>query len=289
MIQRDHETVQLPDGRILGYATYGRDRGSPVLFFHGIPGSRLQRTPNLAVFNAFPFCVYAPDRPGIGLSTFQQNRSLLSWTDDMRQFCDYLEISTFSVMGVSGGAPYALACASAMPDRIQQVSVISGLGPLCDRDLFKSMSHPTRKLFQLAAEYPWLLAKVFRVSRRLLGTRLDLALEKANIHLSTQDQELFSRPEIKAMLETDVAEAFRQGTRGVVQEIAIHMREWNFDIAEIECPAHIWHGTADRLVPPIMAEYFRQRLSKSQMHWVDQGGHFMALDHTAAIFEQLLK
>jgi hypothetical protein len=34
-------TLVLGDGRRLGYASYGRPDGEPVLFFHGHPGSRL--------------------------------------------------------------------------------------------------------------------------------------------------------------------------------------------------------------------------------------------------------
>jgi hypothetical protein len=34
--------VRLPDGRGLAYAEYGDPKGHPTLYFHGLPGSRLE-------------------------------------------------------------------------------------------------------------------------------------------------------------------------------------------------------------------------------------------------------
>lgn len=33
------ETVELKDGRLLGFAEYGEPNGLPVFYFHGFPGS----------------------------------------------------------------------------------------------------------------------------------------------------------------------------------------------------------------------------------------------------------
>ena len=37
-----HRTIQLQDGRWLGYAEWGEPGGAPLFFFHGWPGSRLE-------------------------------------------------------------------------------------------------------------------------------------------------------------------------------------------------------------------------------------------------------
>ena len=34
--------ILLPDGRLLGYAEFGKPDGHPVLYFHGAPSSRLE-------------------------------------------------------------------------------------------------------------------------------------------------------------------------------------------------------------------------------------------------------
>ncbi|UCE07151.1 MAG: alpha/beta hydrolase, partial [bacterium] len=66
----------------------------PVLFFHGIPGSRLQRNPDMTSWKELSICVYALDRPGTGLSTYKKNRTLLEYPDDVRTFCDSIIIET---------------------------------------------------------------------------------------------------------------------------------------------------------------------------------------------------
>lgn len=38
------QTMQLANGRTLGFADYGSPEGDPILYFHGNPGSRLELT-----------------------------------------------------------------------------------------------------------------------------------------------------------------------------------------------------------------------------------------------------
>jgi hypothetical protein len=42
MTERMSQTVELHDGRALGFAEYGDPDGKPVFHFHGHPGSRLE-------------------------------------------------------------------------------------------------------------------------------------------------------------------------------------------------------------------------------------------------------
>jgi pimeloyl-ACP methyl ester carboxylesterase len=38
--------LQLPDGHWLGFHIYGDPGGTPILFLHGTPGSRLKSSPS---------------------------------------------------------------------------------------------------------------------------------------------------------------------------------------------------------------------------------------------------
>ena len=55
------------------------------------------------------------DRPGIGSSTPYQYDTVFAFADDLRTIADPLGIDQFEVIGLSGGGPYTLACAAAMP------------------------------------------------------------------------------------------------------------------------------------------------------------------------------
>ena len=114
---RLNQTIKLRDGRTLGYAEYGDRNGVPVVFFHGTPGSRLMAVP---AWNdtSLGIRLIAPDRPGLGLSTYLPHRTLLNWPGDVAELADALKLEKFIVAGVSGGGPHSLACAYALPDRV---------------------------------------------------------------------------------------------------------------------------------------------------------------------------
>lgn len=68
----------------------------------------------------------------IGAGTVDRIRILFvpCWTGRMMSLSWLMPwMSTFAVVGVSGGGPGALACAWAMPDRIRSVGVVSGAAP----------------------------------------------------------------------------------------------------------------------------------------------------------------
>jgi pimeloyl-ACP methyl ester carboxylesterase len=78
------QSVRLPDGRSLAYTEYGAPDGKPVLYFHGLPGSRLDPAmlDNGDLVKA-GIRMIACDRPGMGGSDFQPGRSFSHWPADM--------------------------------------------------------------------------------------------------------------------------------------------------------------------------------------------------------------
>ena len=88
----------LPDGRKLGYAQYGSPTGKPVIFLHGMPGSPLDAAHFDDVGKELGARVIGIDRPGIGWSTPQSDRTLLSHAKDVEALTDYLKVDKFSIM-----------------------------------------------------------------------------------------------------------------------------------------------------------------------------------------------
>ena len=114
-------TLQLPDGRQLTYTEHGPKGGVPLIYNHGFTSSRREYEALAPLVEAagLGVRVIAVDRPGIGGSTFDPDRTIGGWAEDVAFLVDHLGIGRFSVMGVSGGGPYAL-------------SVAAGLGPQID-------------------------------------------------------------------------------------------------------------------------------------------------------------
>jgi hypothetical protein len=73
------KTIVLSDSRILGYAEYGVSNGYPILYFHGGQESRLSSIFMDSTARKLNVRLISPDRPGIGLSTFQADRIFLDW------------------------------------------------------------------------------------------------------------------------------------------------------------------------------------------------------------------
>ena len=106
----------------------------------------------------------APDRPGFGESSFKPGRTIGAWADDVVQLADRLGLDRFALLGVSGGGPYALACAARMPDRVSRVALVGGLGPLSREELTKDMRPFNRSALRLAARSPALARLGVRVA-----------------------------------------------------------------------------------------------------------------------------
>ena len=146
-IQADR-TIRLPDGRTLGYAETGDPQGTPVLHFHGSPSCRLDATaPEFdAIAERLGVRVLALDRPGVGLSDPKPNRTILDWPADVLGFAEAVGLSRFSALGVSGGAPYAAACALRIPHRLRSVGIACGVAPMDVPDGRQGMSRQNRTM-----------------------------------------------------------------------------------------------------------------------------------------------
>lgn len=117
-------TIKLSDGRRLAYAEWGDLDGSPIIFFHGTPHSRLWCPDELATASE-EIRLITVDRPGIGRSDIKQARTFSDWPDDVVSLANALGVPRFAVIGWSGGGPYAAACAALIPTRLTGVGIVS--------------------------------------------------------------------------------------------------------------------------------------------------------------------
>ena len=115
--KRHNQTIRLHDGRTLGFAEYGLAEGTPVFYFTGGNSSRLEGGWFVNAAEKKQVRLIVPDRPGFGLSTFQPERQLLDWPDDVIELADALSIKTFSIFGLSGGGPHVFATLHEFPEK----------------------------------------------------------------------------------------------------------------------------------------------------------------------------
>jgi hypothetical protein len=108
------QVLRLADGRALGFRIYGDAEGTPVLFLHGTPGSRLKLVIGHDTGKELGLALVAPDRWGYGLSDVPSTPSLPAFAADMAALMDHL--------GIAGSPSAASPAAGPTPPQWRRVS-----------------------------------------------------------------------------------------------------------------------------------------------------------------------
>jgi pimeloyl-ACP methyl ester carboxylesterase len=285
---RTQQRFQLPDGRYLGYAEYGDARGLPVFYFHGFPGSRLEA--RLAEQEAVLYGIrlISVDRPGYGLSDVKRHRTLLDWADDTVHLADCLGIRRFSVVGVSGGGPYATACAFKIPHLIDKVAIVCGLGPVvtpCGRNRAEGL---TVNGLLLAGRFPIFAQLPFAAAALIYRGHPALMLALISRRFAECDRRALQIPALHRLLCDSFREAFRRSLLGPARDLVLYGRDWGFPLHDIQVPIRLWHGERDTVVPPAMAYMLADKIPTCQAVFYPEEGHFSIIaNRLAGIMEEL--
>jgi pimeloyl-ACP methyl ester carboxylesterase len=274
-VESSGERLRLSDGRWLGYAQYGDASACPLLVFQGTPTSRLPHNPLDA---SVPVRLVVPERPGFGRSDFLPGRRLLDWPRDVRELVDHLGIERFSVVGISGGAPHALACGFALPQRIRRLGVVSGIGPLEAARATTGMAAQRKAGAWLARHAPFLLRPLFWALRNP-ARNPQRFVERFSEGFCAADLALLADPGIRSLRAHSYAEATRRGVRGFAHEVALLARPWGFSLSEVACDVLLWHGEDDASTPVAMARHVAASLPRCRARYLAGEGHFVAARH----------
>ncbi|KAF7592146.1 hypothetical protein BBP40_000633 [Aspergillus hancockii] len=290
-----NQTLTLSDGRTLGFAEYGSPQGKPLLYFHGLPACRYEIDfHELGLRHGAR--VFALDRPGMGLSTYQPNRKLVDWPADVKEFTRQLGLNEYRIFGGSGGGPYSLVCAKALSkEKLKGVGVLAGFAPL--EAGTKGMSLRSRVLWNLAKWFPdlggvysdWVLVPAARNPDPKVMEEVLAKATKSNFNKT--DSSVFEDENILRHTAKILRESFRQGSRGYVQEGRILTQPWGFDLREIEFRGvRLWCGDSDRHTPIEMARWMADRIEGSILTEWKGYSHFTFTDeHTEQVVKGMLE
>lgn len=303
MTARDSQTFSLPDGRVLGYAEYGLPNGYPVFYFHGFPTSRLEARGTGAIARRRGLRIIAVDRPGFGLSTFQPQRRITDWPTDVQAFARHLQLDKFAVLGISGGGPYALACAHAIPQETLSAVGLFASGPpwIAGRQY---MSRGRRMLASAVTYWP---SAVRVVANAVIGLakwvanagpvtrRIDAWIESLDAKKKKEGKdeeedvegdEPLTIAQRRERLYRMGFEGFAQGSQGFVRETQLLVADdWGFKFEEVaHDKVYIWHGAKDTYAPARMIKYMADRLPHCEYIEYENDSHVTLGDH----FEEAL-
>jgi pimeloyl-ACP methyl ester carboxylesterase len=293
MIANTDLTIKLPDGRRLGYAEYGDPAGKAVLHFHGTPDSRLEGTlPGLAESAArLGVRLILPDRPGFGLSDFKRGRTVLDWPEDVLGLADALGFEHFAIMGLSGGGPYAAACAYKIPQRLSRVGIVSGVGPPEMPGAMEMLEKSSDgQAVKLGSKSPWLLRLVLAYTVFQFRRDPHKMVSETASQVSPPDQAALKRSDVAETVVRMTAGAFQQGGRGAAWDYTLFSRPWGFSLGDIRLPVYLWHGEDDWICPAQMGRYVAQNIPGCQATFYPGEGHIsLVVNHFAEILQVVAK
>ena len=285
MVHTEH-ILPLADKRRLCYLECGDPQGYPVLWCHGNPGSRLGWSLLLSRPGQVKARVIIPDRPGFGKSDPQPSQSYLAWPADIVQLVDSLDIEQFVVAGVSGGGPFALACAWQLSDRVAAVGLISTGPPVAE--VLHHASLTNRLIFTLGRRAPHLIRFYSFMLSHLARSCPDRVSRQLLSGYGEAGSTLPHRPDMQEFFRQYLGEAYAQGGRASADEIVRFSRPWNIPIPQVSTPVHLWHGEADNAIPPSFGRHLAERLPHCSAQFVPGAGHLWILDHLHEVVETLL-
>ncbi|NUU23595.1 MAG: alpha/beta hydrolase [Streptomycetaceae bacterium] len=270
--------LRLDDGHVLhAYDTGagGADDRLAVLWHHGTPNIGAPPEPLFGTADRLGMRWISYDRPGYGGSTPSPGRTVGSAAGYASRVADALGIDRFAVVGHSGGAPHALACAALLPERVVGVVAGAGLAPFEAEglDWFAGMTPSGAASLRAAA-----------------GGR---AAKEAYQASAEFDPEMFTPADHAALaadwswLEDVVGPAVASGPGGLIADDLAYVAPWGFAPARVSAPVLLLHGVEDRIVPSTHSEWVARHCASAELRLSAGDGHVSILNSASAALEWL--
>jgi pimeloyl-ACP methyl ester carboxylesterase len=284
-------TYTMRTGRLLEVREYGDPGGRPIFFFHGLIGSHYQASYVADQARASGLRIIAPNRPGVGESEFVERASVLEAVDDVEDLAVALRLDDFSVIGISGGAPYAFATLHRFAGRIRTVTILSGMGPSRLRGALQGMDRRRRLFFEIGSRSPRLARQAFEQAGARFRAEPSRFLKSLVRTWSAADRRLFEREDVFNLFLKDLEQVFDApaGPTGLAQELRFY-RNYGFAIENLPADKRVtlWQGLDDNITPPVMTWRLAQTLPNREAHFVP-GGHFVAIEIASQVIDRLVR
>ncbi|BBY16036.1 alpha/beta fold hydrolase [Mycolicibacterium litorale] len=283
--------IAVSDDRRIGFAEFGDPHGRAVFWLHGTPGARRQIPAEARSFaEQQGIRLIGIDRPGIGSSTPHQYPNVLSFADDLRVIADTLGIDRMAVVGLSGGGPYALAAAAAMPERVVGTGVIGGVAPTVGPDaiaggLMKLGSRVAPLLEVAGAPIRLAASTLIRFVRPVADPALYLYAAVS----PAADRRMLVRPEFRAMFLDDLLNGSRKQLSAPFADVVVFARDWGFRLDEVKVAVRWWHGDCDHIIPFAHGQHCVQCLPDAHLYHLPGESHLGGLGQAQAILSSMIE
>ena len=283
--------IAVGEDRQIGFAEFGAPQGRAIFWLHGTPGARRQIPMEARVFAEREHIrLIGIDRPGIGSSTPHQYETVADVRRRHAHDRRHARNRQDGVVGLSGGGPYTLACAAAMPERVVVAGVVGGVAPVSGPDRIggglMALGSRVAPLLEIAGAPIRLAAMtLIQLIRPVAGPAADIY----GLMSPPADRRLLARPEIKAMFLDDLLNGSRKQLAAPFYDIVAFARDWGFRLDEVKVPVRWWHGDADHIIPFSHGEHVVSRLPDAQFHPMPGESHLGGLGRAEEILRTMIE
>ena len=269
-------------GRRLRVRSTGPVDAPTIVYLHGTPDSRLTIDICAGLPTSSRVRLVAFDRPGYGGSEFARF-DFASVAQDAAAALDALGIGRASVLGQSGGGPFALACAAELGDRVTAVGVASGLGSfLAVPGAVDELEEVDRQGLALIGTDDEAAARRFADGFEPMAglpRADDDTIRSAMRQMLPSDGDALALPGVADGLVAVMREALRQGTDGCAWDNVAWLGSWAIDLSAVTQPTWLWYGTEDPLAPVAHGQWLSEQLPHAQLVLRPGEGHLGIYTH----------
>ena len=269
----------LPDGRVLEYFTLGPEDGRTILYFDALSGSAMDLTgaPDryLPVLERLGARMVIPCRPGGFRSTMREVSSLRDYAPDIEHLCDAIGARRVSLLSYSFGSGAALACAHALPDRVERIVLSSPSFPEYRHPDWRELDVFHQLSGVIGRRWPGMLRQIIPFLVRSIMQNVDRYFDR---HVKgarcESDRAILSSRITRQRTAALLAERTSITMAGMVEENVLNARPWDFDVGEIGAPTTIYHGRHDNVCPIQGAELLVSRMPEARLVPLEAHGHY---------------
>ena len=177
------------------------------------------------------------------------------------------------ILAQSGGTPYALAAAGALPDRAGALALVGALAPLDEPEPHASAGRQLRIATALARRAPWLLRAGLRGAARSARKDPERAARRAMKDMPPADAAVLEDPALWAIHERATAEILARPD-AIAHELSLLARPWGIDVGAVRCPVALWSGERDVVHPTSHSRWLAARLGDAPVEVVPGAATF---------------
>ena len=284
--------IELPDGRRFAVDEVGDAAGTPVVYLHGTPDSRLARHPDDAIAERAGVRLLAVDRPGAGDSDPDPAADGTSLGRDLIVLLDALGIHRTALLGWSSGGLAALGAATVLGFRAGAITLVGSLPPAeayADPVLVAALGAGRRSLVEMGAELG-AAAVAAEGTPFLVPTPLTPALALEHVLEAAGPvgrAELAGVPGAAEALAAGLEAGVARGLGWVEQDLRLQLTP-GIDLGGVVPLVRLVHGELDDGCPPAVGEWLEDHLPRATLEIVPGAGHHLLFPHWGRLLAGLV-